>query len=153
MPVRTRRSRTISPPPLEKGDRGGFCVPRLDLPVRLFSPRQRVPSEGHRFVIGSVCCVRHGHFWISGACLLWQIDLFKVSAGRDTSRMLKNEPPRAQRTAKKTFRFPLSTKPQTFGALGGLCGSSLSLKLEFQQPPRCAVEEWDLEASMCDPCS
>ena len=52
--------------------------------VCLFSPRQRVPSEGHHFVIGSVCCVRHGHFCISDASLLWQIELFKVSAGRDT---------------------------------------------------------------------
>jgi hypothetical protein len=55
--------------------------------------------------------------------------------------MLKNEPLRAQRTAKKILRYPLSTKPQTFGALGGLGGSSLSLKLEFQQPSSAASSE------------
>jgi hypothetical protein len=50
--------------------------------------------------------------------------------------MLKNEPQRAQRTAEKLFRFPVAPKPQTFGALGGLGGSSFFFDLEFQQATR-----------------
>jgi hypothetical protein len=53
--------------------------------------------------------------------------------------MLKNEPPSAQRTAKKIFRSFLCPKPQTFGALGGLGGSSLVLKPESQQAARMGI--------------
>jgi hypothetical protein len=53
--------------------------------------------------------------------------------------MLKNKPQRAQRTAKKMLSILFHPKTQTFGALGGLGGSSYSWKLEFQQPAKGVV--------------
>ena len=57
----------------------------------------------------------------------------------------KNEPPSTRRTAENVSRYSRCPKFQTFGALGGLAcperfrfggGSSLSLKLDFQQLDR-----------------
>jgi len=64
--------------------------------------------------------------------------------------MLKNEPPSTPRTAKKLSRFFHCSDSQTFGALGGLGGSSLFLKLDFGQPARRNVRKgWEERKGGC----
>jgi len=90
----------------------------------------------------------------SGTSVQYTESGYRFKTGnRVSGRMLKNDPLMAEGALEKTFRFLYASNPQTLGALRGLCGLSLSMKLEFQRPAGDVVKKSCREDTVVSKCS